>query len=187
MELNTSFSPFPELTTERFLLRRTTIEDAPEFFQLRSDARVMKYIDRPPSKDEEEVRQLIASIGNDIKAGNGIMWVIVPKGQEKLIGTIGFWRMKKEHFRSEVGYLLHPDYWRQGVMNEVLREVLRFGFEVMHLHSVEAVTNPENVASRSLLEKVGFVQEGLFREDYYFNGKFLDSAMYGLLAREFGI
>jgi ribosomal-protein-alanine N-acetyltransferase len=185
MTLNTNFTPFPELLTERFLLRRTTIDDAQEFYQLRSDDRTMQYLDRNKAKDVEEVIQLITSIDSDIDAGNGIMWSIVPKGGQKIIGTIGFWRMKKEHFRSEIGYLLHPDYWRQGVMSEALHAVLRFGFEVMLLHSVEAITNPNNIPSRKLLEKAGFALEGHFREDFYFNGRFMDSTVYGLLGREY--
>jgi ribosomal-protein-alanine N-acetyltransferase len=51
----------------------------------------------------------------------------------------------------------------------------------MNLHSIEANINPENIASRKLLEKTGFVREAYFKENYFFNGKFIDSEIYSLL------
>ncbi|MBP6649301.1 MAG: GNAT family N-acetyltransferase, partial [Bacteroidia bacterium] len=76
---------------------------------------------------------------------------------------------------------LHPDYQKQGIMAEALLKVLDYGFKTMKLHSVEANVNPENAGSINLLEKSGFVREAYFRENYYYDGKFLDSAIYSLL------
>ncbi|MDQ6787925.1 MAG: GNAT family N-acetyltransferase, partial [Acidobacteriota bacterium] len=99
-----------------------------------------------------------------------------------MIGTINFWKIKKENYRAEIGYMLDADYHGRGIMNEAIRAVLRFGFGEMNLHSVEANVNPDNAASIRLLEKNGFVREAYFKENYFFGGKFLDSAIYSLLA-----
>ena len=66
-------------------------------------------------------------------------------------------------------------------MQEAMEAVLLYGFQKMKLDSVEANVNPFNAASIKLLEKNGFVREGYFRGNYYYNGKFLDSAIYALL------
>ena len=113
------------------------------------------------------------------------MWVICLKGETKLIGSIGFWHTVPEHHRAELGYILHPDFWNQGIVTEALQAVLKYGFEKMKLHSVEASVNPENVASIRVLEKHGFVREAYFREDYFYDGKFYDSAVYCLLSRDY--
>ena len=63
--------------------------------------------------------------------------------------------------------------------------VLNYGFTVMELHSVEANVNPDNAASISLLEKNHFIREACFKENYYFDGRFLDSAIYSLLSHSY--
>ena len=89
--------------------------------------------------------------------------------------------MQKEHYRAEIGYLLHPDYQQKGIMDEALKAVIKYGFETMQLHSIEANVNPANAASMKLLEKNGFVKEAYFKENYFYNGQFLDSVIYSLL------
>lgn len=67
------------------------------------------------------------------------------------------------------------------MMQEALAAVLNFGFRTLQLHSVEANVNPGNTASIKLLERNHFIREGYFRENYFYNGRFLDSAVYSLL------
>ncbi len=181
LELN--FTPFPILSTERLLLRAITTDDANEIFFLRSDKEVLKYLDKEPAKSIDEAKEFIERIKKDQANNDGILWGITQKDNHLIIGTIGFWRMQKEHYRSEVGYVLHPSYQGKGIMNEAMQAVLNYGFETMKLHSVEANVNPSNAASIKLLEKNWFVKEGYFRENYYYDGKFLDSAIYSLLAK----
>jgi ribosomal-protein-alanine N-acetyltransferase len=66
-------------------------------------------------------------------------------------------------------------------MHEAIQAVLNYGFSELKLHSVEANINPVNEASRRLLEKNNFVKEAHFKENYYFNGSFSDSAVYSLI------
>lgn len=179
--MDLQFTPFPELTTDRLLLRRIGPDDSKELFIWRSDERIMRYLDRPRAKSIEDAYAHLRLIDDDINANIGITWGIMIKGGSHLIGNIGFWKITKEHYRAELGYLLHPDYQKQGIMAEALLKVLDYGFKTMKLHSVEANVNPENAGSINLLEKSGFVREAYFRENYYYDGKFLDSAIYSLL------
>ena len=89
--------------------------------------------------------------------------------------------MDSPNYRAEIGYRLHPAQHGKGIMNEALKAVLDYGFNVMNLHSVEANTNPGNKESISLLERNGFIREGYFKENYFYDGKFLDSAVYSLV------
>jgi ribosomal-protein-alanine N-acetyltransferase len=182
LELN--FSPFPEVKTARLLLRRMTDADAPEILFLRSDETVMKYIDRERPKSQEEALAFIQKVNNNIDNNESVMWAIaLQENPGRLIGNIGFWRIIPQHYRSEIGYMLHPGFWNKGIMKEALQSVIDFGFNKMKLHSIEAHINPDNAVSGILLEKTGFVREAYFKEDFYSRGRFIDTAVYSLLAK----
>lgn len=180
-----NFTPFPTLQTERLILRKITLEDAPALFELRSHGEVMQYLDREPFKTIEESRSFIEEkILKAQSANEGILWVIAFKEDPTLlIGTVGFWRMDKEHYRAETGYMLHPGHWRKGIMKEALMATIHYAFSQTEIHSIEANINPDNAPSAKLLESCGFVKEAYFVENYYVNGVFKDSIIYSLLAR----
>jgi ribosomal-protein-alanine N-acetyltransferase len=179
--LSVDFSPFPSFQTERLILRKVTQNDVNEIFFLRSDKTAMKYIDRPLAKSADDASLFIQKIDDLEKNNESITWGITLNNNSQLIGYLGYWNMKKEHYRSEIGYILHPDYHKKGIMQEALKEILAYGFKTLKLHSIEANVNPNNSSSIKLLERSDFTREAYFKEDYFFNGKFLDTAIYSLL------
>jgi ribosomal-protein-alanine N-acetyltransferase len=180
--LQLDFSPFPEIKTKRLLLRRMTFNDAHELFKLRSSELVMKYIDRERTKEIKDAEIIIGRIDNDINNNNGIMWgITLAENPGRILGNIGYWRIMKEHQRAEIGYMLHPSFWRQGIMKEAIGTIIDFGFNRMNLHSIEAHINSENNASAKLLESTGFVKEAYFKEDFFFDGTFRDTIIYSRL------
>lgn len=179
--LELDLSDFPVLTTARLRLRELRMEDAPALFALRTDERVMRHIGRTRPTAVADVEQLITTIATDRAANAGISWAITLTGNDELIGTIGFYRLQLAHHRAEIGYLLHPDQWGQGLMGEALEAVVGAGFERFRFHSIEARTDPDNHASNRLLERHGFAQEGLLRESYFHNGVFQDTAVWARL------
>jgi ribosomal-protein-alanine N-acetyltransferase len=183
--LDINFSPFHNLETERLYLRRVVKEDVNEIFALRSDQDVMKYIPRPLVKTEEEALAHIAMIDEKIDSNEGINWAITLKGNPKLIGIIGHYRIRPEHFRAEMGYMLLPEYQGKSIISEAIKEVVNYGFEVMQLHSIEAIIDPENFASEKVLQKNGFVKEAHLKENEYYDGRFLDTVIYSILNKKF--
>jgi ribosomal-protein-alanine N-acetyltransferase len=180
LELN--FNPFPELTTERLLLRRLRAEDADEILFLRSDEAVMKYINKEPTATLEDANAFIKSINDNIDLNYVIMWALALKENPgKLIGIICLWRIQTEHYRAEAGFSLLPQFWRQGLIKEALKRVVEYGFNDLKLHSIEGRINPDNAASAATLESAGFVREAYFKEDYCFRGQFLNTAVYSKL------
>jgi len=179
-----NFQPFPILETKRLLLRHIDIKDAQDLFSIRSDAQVMRYIPRPIAKTIDDIYPLIDLIESYLVKGERINWGIELKETKRLIGMIGFVNIKPEHFRAEVGYVLAASFHRNGFMREALLSILAFGFEVMKLHSIEAIVDADNTASSQLLLNVGFRQEAFFREDFYYNVSFRNSIHYGLLSSD---
>lgn len=179
--LSLNSTPFPALETERLLLRRVTMNDAPAVLAMRSDVDAMRYIDRPRATTLADAEALIGRIDAGLNGNTAVGWGLEWKAQPGLIGTIGYHRVEAAHYRAEIGYMLHPAHWRQGVMSEALATVLAYGLGPMGLHSVEAHVNPDNEASIALLLKHGFVREAYFRENCFYEGKFMDTAVYGLV------
>lgn len=181
--LEFNFTPFPVITTDRLLLRPTTPADVEMVFFLRSDAGVLEYIDREPAPTHEEALEFIKLITGNTSDNTGITWAIcLSEAPAEMIGQVCFWRLDKQNHRAEIGYVLHPAYQGKGIMREAAAAVIKYGFTDMKLHSIEANINPGNLASKKLLEHNGFIREAYFRENYYFNGKFIDSEIYSLLA-----
>lgn len=176
--LKMQFTPFPDIHTPRLHLRHLTPDDANEIFFLRTDEEVQRYIDRPKPKSIEEAIKYINDINTSIDKNESILWGISVPSNPALIGYICLFHVEVENCRCEVGYLLHPAYHKKGLMKEALSAVLSYGFETMHLHSIIANINPGNVASIALLRSVGFVQEGYFKENFFYDGKFLDTAIF---------
>lgn len=180
--LNLNFTRFPHLETDRLILREHALTDADTLFAMRTNETIMQYIDRERPKDLFEIKTFITSFNEGFEKGENLAWVIALKeNPEQMIGSIGYWRTDYANHRAEIGYMLHPDYWRKGIISEALIKTIAFGFENINLHSIKANINPENDASRQILKKHGFVKEAYFKEDFYFRGQFLDSEIYGLL------
>ena len=177
--LEVQFTHFPTLQTPRLQLREITPNDAPAIFKLRSDERVMRYIGKPPQKDISEAHQMVETYQQAYKQNEAVNWAIcLLERPEWLTGVLGFWKMDKINHRTEIGYTLHADYWRQGIMDEAMTAAIEYCFKTLYFHSIEANTDPENEASGRILEKHGFVQEAYFKENFYFEGHFLDSRIY---------
>jgi ribosomal-protein-alanine N-acetyltransferase len=179
--LEVNFDPFPIIETERLLLRRMTMDDAHDFFSLRSNVNAMKHICKPLQTSIEEAREKISQIDEMIDSNSGIGWGIMFKDQTTIIGNLSFHKIEKTHYRAEIGYILHPDYWRQGIVNEAVKAIIDFGFNELKFHSIEAHIDPTNIGSEKILKKNNFINEAYFKENYFYNGQFLDTAVYSLV------
>lgn len=180
-QMNIDFNPFPGLNTPRLRLRRISATDADEILVMRSDERLMQYLDRPRAASITDALQLIEKMETSLVANEGITWGMALPVNDKLIGSIGFWRIDKKNHRAEIGYMMQYDFHGKGLMQEAMSATLSYGFDIMKLHSIEANVNPDNAASIKILERNGFVREAYFRENYCYNGEFLDTAVYSLL------
>ena len=181
--LEPNFSPFPELTTERLLLRALILADAPGIRIMRSNEEAMKYINRPLTLTIEDAEKWIGVILESLAKNEGITWCMsLKEAPAEPVGTIGLWQLDKENYRAEIGYMLAPPLQGKGIMYEAIKKVVDYGFRQMKLHSVEGKIDPRNIASGKLLEKAGFVQEAYFKENYYMQGGFTDTAVYSILS-----
>lgn len=179
--LNINFSPFPNLLSDRLRLRRITADDVYEVFLLRSDPETMKYIPRPLAKNKTDAMDHITMVNKGVADNTSINWAITMKEDNKLIGMICLIRMQPENFRTEIGYILHPAYHGMGIMHEAVGVLINYAFNILGFHSLEAVIDPENKASEQVLLKHNFLKEAHYKENTFYDGKFLDAVVYSLI------
>ena len=177
------FEIYPNLETERLLLTEIKDEDAKRYHDIRTNSRVIKFMDRDPDKDVEETLKKLREITKARLENKSVNWGLRQKTTGEMIGDLGIWRLDNKHFRGEIGYSMHPDFYGKGLMTEALNRVLDYAFQDAKFHSLEANTHPDNERSIALLKRVGFKQEAYFTENYYYNGKFGDSRIFSLLER----
>jgi [ribosomal protein S5]-alanine N-acetyltransferase len=175
---------FPNLETERLILRELTQDDAESIFKCFSNEEVTRYYGQEPFQEIQQAENLVKLFSKSFAEKRGIRWGIERKGTNDIIGTIGFNAWSPIYKRAEIGYEIHPDYWRKGYTLEAVTEIVSYGFEQMGLTRIGAVVFIENEASNKLLTKIGFQKEGILRDYMYQNGQAHDTFVYSFLQRD---
>lgn len=176
---------FPILETDRLVLRRIEQSDAMSILTYLSDDEVMKHYGLEPFQSVEDALNEISWYESILDENTGIRWGITLKEENKVIGSCGFLEMVAQHHRSDIGFELSKQHWGKGLASEALEAVVTYGFKEMNLQRIQALIEPPNIPSQKLVEKHGFVKEGLLRKYEYTCGKFDDLYMYSLLKEEF--
>jgi ribosomal-protein-alanine N-acetyltransferase len=179
------FTHFPQLETERLILREILASDAEAVFRIRGDYEVTKYNTGAAYERLEQAEDLIAAMAHGYEEGIELRWGITLKSNNTIIGMCGFNYWIRRDCRASIGYDLARAYWGHGIMTEAIRAIVAFGFERMGLNRIEADADGRNPASARVLEKVGFRREGLQHEQFYDNGTFNDLILFALLRKEF--
>ena len=179
---------FPILQTERLSLREFQPADTQAVFDSFSQAKVTKYINRGPMQSIQEAEELVEIRTNLFKRGLGIRWAIAKiDDPSKFIGSCGCYKLDKSNHSMEIGYDLHPDYWRQGIMTEAVKAMINFAYHetfFFHINRIEALTYVDHSASIGLLEKLGFKEEGIRREAGFWENQYHDLKSLSLLRHE---
>lgn len=174
---------FPELKTERFILKRVMQEDLLFLFKGLSDPVTMPYNGVYYSSLEETKKQ-IEWYDQNWNEGTGANWKITHKTSRENIGVISYYYYKPAHNKAELGFWLLPEFWNQGITSEVLTAVIDYCQDKKGIHRLEAFVEEENKASTRVLEKAGFVCEGLMRDCEFKFGRYISLLVYGLILND---
>jgi RimJ/RimL family protein N-acetyltransferase len=171
----------PPIKTTRLSLRWISADDVEAFYAIYSDPEVMRYWSTPPLPDLAAAGRLIDDIHEKFKRRELLKWGIALGTDDTLIGSVTLFHPDFTHRRVELGYALGRAHWGKGYMQETLKAVLTYAFEVLNFHRIEADVDPRNTASVRTLERLGFRREGYLRERWQVNGEIQDAFFYGLL------
>ena len=174
-------STIPELTTARLRLRAPPPRDAADLLATLGDPEVTRYHSVHTFTTLGEAQAAIERLHQRYAARDTIRWAIELVERGEMIGTVGLLRFAFEHRRAELGYEIARRWWGRGLAPEAAAAVIRYGFAVLGLHHIEAGVLPGNDASVRVLNKLGFLEEGIRRDYLYFNGRFHSFRWFSLL------
>ena len=142
------------LETKRLILRPFTAADAQDLYEFSSLPLVAGAAGWPAHKSVEDSRQIIATV---FAAPD--TYALVERTSGKVIGSAGFTGAARGGFgpSDEIGYALHPNWWGRGLMTEAVAALLERGFRQRGLEAIWASHYADNIASRRVIEKCGFV------------------------------
>jgi ribosomal-protein-alanine N-acetyltransferase len=175
---------FPELRTERCLLRRILPADIAAIFRGLSDPRVIAHYGVSFGTLEETRVQMNWYVRIEAE-GTGRWWGICePGAPAELIGAVGLNDIVARHRRGEVGYWLLPPWWSRGLASECLSAVVAHAFDALALHRLAAEVDVGNDRSAAVLRRLGFRLEGVRRGYEIKDGRHLDLEVYSRLATD---
>lgn len=164
------------LVTERLELIPPSLDFANDVFEYASSPDFCRYIDATPARTLNDTRNFLHNL---IAANNNKerqYWLITIEG--KCIGSLGFnFSFNPRHRTQDFGYGLSPDFWGQGIFSEAAATVIQYGFNVLNLDRIQALTRADNTRSVRALNQLGFSQEATLKRFYQLESGRADCAL----------
>jgi RimJ/RimL family protein N-acetyltransferase len=152
--------PPDTLMTDRLLLRRPTLTDAPAVYEYGRDPEVTRYLIFHTHKSLADAEGFLGACRSRWESGEEYCWLITLSGQHRVIGSIV---CRVRGYAVDIGYALASAHWRHGYATEAGRAVVAWAADLPEVHRVWAVCDVENAASARVLEKLGMSREGILR------------------------
>jgi RimJ/RimL family protein N-acetyltransferase len=175
----------PRLDGDGLTLRAMTEADATALLRSWGDASVMRFMARPPLADRTEASAFIAEIAQGAADERLLQWGIQMEGGSDIVGTVTLMLSDLAHETAEIGFAIQRDRWGEGIVSRAAALAVAYAFDALRLHRLQADCDPRNPGSLRVLEKLGFVREGVLRERYLQLEERQSAVLLGLLAAEF--
>ncbi|WP_172979778.1 GNAT family N-acetyltransferase [Agromyces agglutinans] len=183
------------LQTERLRLRPLEASDAPDVWEYQRLPEVLRYIPWIERTEEEgyEHTRTRSGMRRLVAAGDALILAMELVGEasvspdsptDRIVGDLMLRVASTEHAQFEVGWVVHPDFQGRGLAAEAARAVLDLAFGRIRAHRVQANLDTRNEASARLCERLGMRREATILEEQFHDGEWEDTAIYGILARE---
>lgn len=174
------------LTSERLILRRLTLKDAPAMYRnWANDPEVTHFLTWPPHTDISQTECVLKFWGEQYQQATFYQWAIVPKDLDQPIGTISVVRLDENTEAAEIGYCIGKRWWHKGYTSEALKAVMSFLFEEVQVKRLEAKYDTNNPHSGAVMKKCGMHFEGVLRSGGRNNQGIVDVAVYSILSKEY--
>ncbi|WP_263705928.1 GNAT family N-acetyltransferase [Shouchella tritolerans] len=165
-------------------LREFKIDDWHDVHAYASLEQVCRYQTWGPNNEKDSQNYVKQAIVDARKCPRArFVFAIAQKNKERVVGAAELVIDVANH-SGAIGYIVHPDYWGQGVATEAATCLIDDGFNRLKLHRIWATCDSRNIASAKVLKKVGMQQEGRLRDHLWLNDGWRDSFVFGLLEDE---
>ena len=172
--------PGPTFADGAEVTLRTVEEEDLEFVQaIRNDPAVRQPLTLNRPANAEQIEEFFE---NAISSGDGAALLVCR--EEEPMGMVALFDEDDVSGTATIAYWLAPDYWGHGYATEAVGLLCEYAFAERRLHKLRADVIEPNDGSQRVLEKLGFVEEGLLREEKFVRGEHVDVYRFGLLAGE---
>jgi [ribosomal protein S5]-alanine N-acetyltransferase len=173
------------IETQRLKLTGYSSKDMTFIFENFSRDEIMKILGHRTEEDYEKEKYKYkngyASYNRDF-----ILFLLIEKITNTIIGRCGFHNWNVEHHRAEIGYNISDEnFKRKGLMSEAVSAIMDYGFNKLNLHRIEALIGSNNIPSLKIIESHHFTKEGLLRQHYCLGDKYEDSILFSVLRNEY--
>ncbi len=165
------------------ILKNTDIKELADMYE---NPKVCQYLCFAPAPREvyteyfEPIAKQLEMDMRDNKISDNIIFVIRNNKTKELIGKFGIMKVSMTTGVFEIGYQLIEKYWKQGIGTKVCNIAVKIAFEELGAHRIEANLYETNIGSKKILEKNGFTYEGISKNYYKVNDKFVGKMNFGL-------
>ena len=163
-----------ELETERLRLFPAGEEHKDAIHSILKNPRVRNSIRSEVLDTADKYDQWWQRRVNLCKDGSMLQWCVYKKDDGSFCALLTLKEISENNSRAELGYSLLPEYWGIGVGTEAVGSVMRYAFDKIELHTLFAQVLEINVKSKKLIDKLGFIQEGCFKDSYFYEGEYYD-------------
>lgn len=167
------------LRTERITLRPWRPTDARAVYEYARLPEATKYMLFDTHRSIQDAIDFVATAPTSPYRG----YAVTIGDDDVAMGGCGL-HPAPEHKKSELGYILHPVIWGKGYATEIVRELIRHGFEDLGFERLYARADERNIGSWRVLEKSGMEREALMRHDMILRGKPVNHYLYAILKSE---
>ena len=176
----------PVLQTPRLSFRNFTVDDYADVHMYASDPAVTRYTAFGPNTPEQTKAFLQLASGESVagRSCENYSFALIHKQTDKLIGSCGLLRTDMNGPQYSLGYVLHKDWWRQGLASEATTELMKFGFGELRAHRLWAHDSGKHGVGGSLLQKLGFRYEGCTLQSFFVRNTWFDLQTFAMLKSE---
>jgi RimJ/RimL family protein N-acetyltransferase len=166
----------PILKTERLTLRPWRVTDAAAVYDYARREEATRFMIFDTHRSVQDAIDFVASAPASTHRG----YAVTLADKDYCMGGCGF-QPVIEHKKAEIGYILHPDIWGQGYGTEIVRELIRHGFEDLGYERIFARADERNTPSWRVMEKAGMFREALMRHDMIIRGEPVNHYLYAIV------
>ncbi|MBL3655199.1 GNAT family N-acetyltransferase [Fulvivirga sediminis] len=163
----------PSIKTNRLLIRSINEMDIENIYRGLSDPEVIQYYGISYNSLEATQEQM-----DWYAAPDQYWWAINSADNKTFYGAAGLNDVLHQHHKAEIGFWLLPPFWGQGIIQEALPEICRYGYDKLNLHRIEGFVESDNENSKKALTKLNFKHEGTMRDCEIKNGQFISLEIY---------
>lgn len=159
------YKHMPKIVFGNYMLRTIKVSDYHDLFEYGKDPLVTKFLTWGPMVLSIEAKRSIKEIFYPrIKNGIPRGYAIIDIEKKKMIGTVDFHSKVKDAKIAEIGYVIHKDYWGQGIMTQAVKKLIDLGFSYLEYDKIIIKHLSKNIGSQKVIEKSGFT---LIKKEHY--------------------